>query len=370
MLAGYWAGVPAVEEQARRVPRSLRARFARYVPVPLEPSLARWFPWTPALRRTGDTVLPSSAAAWTDFAACRLFDRWVARGLGKIEADAVLACEISALETFRTAKQRGLANFLDAPSVHHAAQDRLHGTTDSPRLHRRIIRIKDEEIALADHVVTVSELARQTYLDAGVPAEKVHAVPLGADLGLFSPDGSGPEKGRPFTFLFSGATIRRKGFDLLLDAFDRAAAERPEARLRIVGPRGDLGHLLAGQDPDRVAFLGPRTQSELAAELRQADVLVLPSRNDSFGMVVAEAMASGTPVLISEMVGAKDLVTEGRTGWIVPVDDVAVLADQMAWCCRHREEVRAMGSDCRRAAETATWPAYHQRFAELVRSLG
>jgi glycosyltransferase involved in cell wall biosynthesis len=86
-------------------------------------------------------------------------------------------------------------------------------------------------------------------------------------------------------------------------------------------------------------------------------------------MVVAEALASGTPVIVSEMVGAKDLVTEGKTGWIVPVEDAAALAERMEWCARHPEEVRALGGDCRRAAEGATWPAYHRRLAELVRSL-
>jgi glycosyltransferase involved in cell wall biosynthesis len=367
MLAGYWAGVPAVEEQARRMPAVLRSRFARYAPIALEPARARWFPWTPALRRTSGVLLPSAGAAWTDFAACRLFDRWVARGLASAEAGAVIACEISAAATFREARRLGMAAILDAPSIHHTAQDRLHGTTDPPALHRRIVAVKDEEIALADHILTVSELARRTYVEAGAPPEKVHAVPLGADLALFAPDG-GTKRGT-LTFLFAGATIRRKGFDLLLEAFDRVAAAEPGARLRVAGPRGDLGHLVDGRAADHIAFLGPRTQPGLAEELRRADVLVLPSRNDSYGMVVAEALATGVPVLISEMVGAKDLVTGGETGWIVPVEDVSALADRMVWCARHPEAVRAMGAHCRRAAETATWSAYHRRFAELVRSL-
>lgn len=341
LLAGYWAGVPA-------------SGFRRYGPVPLDPARTAWFPWTPALRRIGPRA---------DFAACRLFDRWAARRLGKAGAEAVIACEISALETFRKAKRLGMTTLLDAPSIHHVTQDRLHGTTDSPELHRRIVAVKDAEISLADHVLTVSELARGTYLEAGVPAEKVHAVPLGADLELFSPDGA--VKSGAITFLFAGATIRRKGFDLLVEAFEQVRSEVTDVRLRIVGPRGDLGHLLKPE----IDFLGPLTQPELASELRRADVLVLPSRNDSYAMVVAEALASGTPVLVSEMVGAKDLVTEGKTGWIVPVEDVAALAERMAWCARHPEEVRSLGPDCRRAAEGATWPAYHQRVAELVRAL-
>jgi glycosyltransferase involved in cell wall biosynthesis len=115
--------------------------------------------------------------------------------------------------------------------------------------------------------------------------------------------------------------------------------------------------------------VGPTDQRGLAAEMRRADCLVLPSRNDSYGMVVAEALAAGVPVLISEMVGAKDLVTEGETGWTVPVDDVPALADRMLWCAGHPSAVRAMGPACRRAAEAATWPAYHRRLAELLRRL-
>jgi hypothetical protein len=105
-LAGYWSGVPVVAAQARRVPARLRSRFARYAPVALDPERARWFPWTPALRRLGDSLLPAGGAARTDFAACRLFDRWVAGALARSGADAVIACEISALATFREARRR------------------------------------------------------------------------------------------------------------------------------------------------------------------------------------------------------------------------------------------------------------------------
>lgn len=349
MLAGYWAGVPA-------------GGYGRYAPVALSPGRARSALWTPALRRAGDRLLPRKPAAWTDFAACRLFDRWAARGLARLQPDAVIACEISALETFRAARRLGIATVLDAPSIHHIAQDRLHGTADPPDLHGRITDVKDAEIGLADHVLTVSELARQTYLAAGVPGEKVHAVTLGADTELFTLGEGGTE---PVTFLFSGATIHRKGFDLLLAAFDRV----PEARLRIVGSRGDLGHLLDGRSSDRITFVGAVPQRELAAELRRADCLVLPSRNDSYGMVVAEALASGTPVLLSEMVGSKDLVTEGKTGWIVPVEDVEALTGRMLWCAEHPQALRSLRPACRAAAQEATWPAYHRRLAELLRRL-
>jgi len=369
MLAGYWAGVPALAAQMERVPALLRRRLGRYAPVPLAVETVRWMPWAPALRRLGDALLPPEGAAWIDFAACRMFDRWAAVALPEARAGAVLACEISARETFREARRLGLKTLLDAPSIHHAAQDRLHGTADPPALHRRIARVKEEEIALADHILTVSEMARETYLDAGVPPAKVHAVALGADTSLFTPRPAAEPVPAVFTFLFAGASIHRKGFDLLLEAFAPVVWREPEVRLRIVGPRGDAAHHLERYPEAPIEVLPPTDQAGLAAELRRADCLVLPSRNDSYAMVVAEALAAGVPALVSEMVGAKDLITDGETGWIVPVDDVPALAERMLWCARHPGAVRALGGACRRAAEAATWPAYHRRLAELLRGL-
>ncbi|HYL06405.1 MAG TPA: glycosyltransferase family 4 protein [Thermoanaerobaculia bacterium] len=377
MLAGYWAGVPALDEQSRRVPSPLRRHLARYCPVAIDCRRARWFPAAPALRRLGDALLPHGGAARVDLLACRLFDRWAAAGLPRAGADAVIACEISALSTFTAARRLGIATILDAPSLHHQAQDRLHGTADPPGLHRRITSIKDRELALADQVLTVSSLARDTYVAAGVPADRVHAVMLGADLELFTPApeelagerfGTGGEADG-FRFLFCGATIRRKGFDLLLDAFDRVAAEQPAVRLRVVGPRGDAAGLADGRGGGRIAVMGPIGQRELAEELRRADCLVLPSRNDSYGMVVTEALACGLPVLVSDMVGAKELVAPGRNGWIVPAGNAGELAERMAWCAGHRAAVRGMREQCRRSVEAATWPAYHRRLTELLRAI-
>jgi glycosyltransferase involved in cell wall biosynthesis len=389
MLAGYWAGVPALAEQMARVPAFLQHRIARYAPVPLtgRPGRqVRWHPTTPGLRRLGDALLPPRAAAWVDLLACRRFDRWAAARLprpGAPEApdatqapkapDAVIACEVSALAIFRVARKLGMTTILDAPSLHHRAQDRLHGTTDPPALHRRVTRVKDLEIELADHILTVSELARETYLEAGVPPERVHAVLLGADLNLFTPGAEGVEPGGEFVFLFAGATIHRKGFDLLLEAFDRVLQRIPDARLRVVGPRGDAAGLLAGRATaglsGRISVSGPVGQRELACELRRADCLVLPSRNDSYGMVVPEALACGVPVLVSSMVGSRVLVELGVNGWIVPAGDAAALAERMLDCATHREDVRRMRPACRRSAAAATWPAYHERLVELLRRL-
>lgn len=374
-LAGYWSGVPALPVHFARVPPWLAKRYLRYSPVPLPGEGVRWHPATPLLRRAGDALLPRPLAAWVDYLACRRFDRWVARGLralaGKPGArpDAVIACEISAVSTFRLARGLGILALLDAPSIHHQAQDRLHGFTEPASLHRRIVAVKDAEIELADHILTVSELARATYLEEGALPEAVHAVMLGADLTLFGPAGERSSGGASFVLVFPGAMIRRKGFDLLVSAFSRLRRHHSDVELWVAGPAGDASAALEEAPTEGIRLLGRLPQSELAQVFRRADCVVLPSRNDSYGMVVAEALAAGRPVIVSEMVGSKELVRPGQNGWVVPVGDAEALYRQLEWCATHRHEVRSLAAACRASAAEASWEGYRGRFTRMIAGL-
>jgi glycosyltransferase involved in cell wall biosynthesis len=365
-LAGYWAGVPVLERDRGIVPRWLWRRFVRYAPVELPPERSRAVPWIPAIRRIGDR-LPRRIASRIDFVACRSFDNWVARRIGSASgpAGAVLACEISALSTFQRAAELGWVKLLDAPSIHHREQDRLHVIAETPAVGRRVRWVKDQEIATADAIVTVSELARQTYLAAGVPETKVIAVPLGADLELFGRERTTRSDG-PCRFLFAGAPIPRKGFDLLIAALERLAGEEIPFHLRLVGPRGEQSRLLGRLAPSLWSSAGSVTQESLAQELAASDCLVLPSRNDSFGMVVAEGLAAGVPAIVSTMVGAAELLTEGVCGWVVPVDDVAALTSRLRRCALWPEIPRRMRDACRERALDSTWRAYEARFVAAL----
>ena len=175
---------------------------------------------------------------------------------------------------------------------------------------------------------------------------------------------------QPFTFLFAGATIFRKGVDILLEAFNRVEQRLPgAAALILIGPRGDAGQLVDDRKSGTVKVLPPVPQAELLDVFCEADCFVLPSRHDSFGMVVAEAMACGLPAIVSTMVGAKDMIDEGVNGWVLPFADVAALAERMIWCVENREAVQSMRPQARAAAERNTWEAYRVRFATLVRRL-
>ena len=80
-------------------------------------------------------------------------------------------------------------------------------------------------------------------------------------------------------------------------------------------------------------------------------------------------MACGTPVIVSENTGAREAVTEGETGWVVPTDDVDALAEQMKWCVQHPDQVETMRSSVRDDAEDYSWERYHNRAVSAYRSL-
>ena len=100
-----------------------------------------------------------------------------------------------------------------------------------------------------------------------------------------------------------------------------------------------------------------------------ASVLVLPSIQDGFGLVVLEAMASGLPVIVSDHVGAKDCVREGVDGFIVPVRDIEALADRLLWLHDHPSQRDAMGARARERAMGYSWEAYRYRLAEKIQAL-
>jgi len=365
-LAGYWTGVPAADPATKG---PLYRGITRLSPQPttdLPADVVRHHYVMPLARRAAGLVFGPGRVKALRHRAAAWFDAWAARRL-PTNLDAVLCYENAARDTFRAARERGIPTILDAASFHHTWQDAFHEYVESDAAHARINRRKDEEIELADHILTVSAFARESYLDAGVPPERVTSVPMGADLSAFAPEETGdPGDSASVTFLFAGHAGRRKGVDVLLAASARLERAGHAHRLQFAGGAND-----GVFDGTRAAVerLGYLDRPDLAAAFRRADVLVLPSRHDSFGRVVVEAMATGLPVLLSEHVGAKEVITEGETGWVVPAEDVNALADRMRWCVEHPEQVRAMRDACVDTARDYSWAAYRERVTGVLASV-
>jgi glycosyltransferase involved in cell wall biosynthesis len=228
----------------------------------------------------------------------------------------------------------------------------LLGSDDPLSLARRgrLARWRFGAYARADAFVALSEALRATYAPAGIPEARVSVIPAGipeARTRRPRPDAEAAQRlgwdlHAPRA-LFVGALLRRKGLDVLLDAWERVLAARPGARLLVAGPDrfpedpalqafADAVRARVARPPlaGTVTLLGRVEDAERVADLHgAADVFLFPSRMEGFGIVIAEALAAGTPVVTARIPGITDWnVRDGETGFVVPPEDPAALAER------------------------------------------
>ena len=179
--------------------------------------------------------------------------------------------------------------------------------------------------------IAVSDMARRWQMEA-LGSDAVE-IPNGVDVAWFSsaaPLPGYPRTGR--TVLFLGRFDEpRKGMAVLLDALPALAERFPEVEILIVG-RGDEDELRgdAGDLAGHLRFLGQVTDAEKASALRSADVYCAPNTGgESFGIVLVEAMAAGTPVVASNLDAFRRVLADGEAGWLAPVEDSDALAEAL-----------------------------------------
>jgi phosphatidyl-myo-inositol alpha-mannosyltransferase len=176
--------------------------------------------------------------------------------------------------------------------------------------------------------IAVSDLARRWQMEA-LGSDAVE-IPNGVDVASFASAARLPGYPRPGrTVLFLGRFDEpRKGMQVLLGALPRLAAACPDVEVMIVG-RGDEDALreAAGEHAGHLKFLGQVDDAEKASALRSADVYCAPNiGGESFGIVLVEAMAAGTPVVASDLDAFRRVLDGGAAGRLVPVDDSDALA--------------------------------------------
>jgi starch synthase len=360
--------------------------WARLKREGLPRSLVRTFPLLHTaeylLGRTG-RVHPaplSKLAAWNALA----FDRYTLHQLSRDPhgfPDAFIAISGAGLLTGAEVQRQGGIFLCDRGSTHQRFQDQVVRAEYArwnlpPPLAKPHIFAREEAIyAQADAITVPSSVAKRSFIQMGVPAEKVHVIPYGVRLDKFFPAPSiastikgrhserseesthsslGPAMGtssviltnamnperihatttarafqphRPsltnpdvFHLLFAGGVSLRKGVPYLLQAF--AALRHPHKHLTMVGHMSDeIRTLLPRLPTANVTFTGALPQAELARIMACSHALVLPSIEEGLALVQGQAMACGCPVIATAATGAEDLFTNGIEGFILPLSE-------------------------------------------------
>lgn len=169
--------------------------------------------------------------------------------------------------------------------------------------------------------------------------------------------------GEELRVLFVGRPEERKGLPILLAAFG-ALVEHVPSRLTVIGAeREDVLRYLA--DPETMRSIDVRGRVSgpaLQQALHEADLLCAPSLSgESFGMVLTEAFAAGTPTIASAIAGYSDVVSDGVDGVLVPPGDAQRLAEELQRAHHEPERLAAMGQAARESAERYAWPRVADR---------
>lgn len=287
-------------------------------------------------------------------------DRATAKNLGG--CDAAVFYSGAGLATVRECRRRGI---LSVSQVHHAhvlEQERILnaeaaacGLPYTPIYSPAQARRQLAEFEQCDVIVCPSGAVKESFERAGISPHKLVVVPHGVDLSGTDAAATRPANG-PLRVLYVGQLHYRKGLRYLAQA--ASGLDPGEFRFRVVGPDFGLSGLDRIKGAERLQKVGPLKGEDLGRAYREADVFVLPSVEEGFGLVVVEAMLAGLPVIITSAVGAKDVVTDGVQGWIVPAGDPAVLRDRLARMRENPPERAAMGEAAlQRARGAGGWDA-------------
>ena len=312
----------------------------------------RTAPWLELRRRLHDKL---GLGAKPDLAIARAFGRFAARNLPGCTADILTGWSSATLEAIPVAHDLGLKVVIERGSTHIVHQTdvlteeyKRHGLTFQAT-DPGIIERELAEYEQADAIAVLSRHSAQTFAKSGIDLNKLIVNPLGVDLdGYSAPDRpSDRPSDRPCRILFVGSVGLRNGVPTLINAF---AQIKDPAELHLIGPiEEEFKPTLDRLASDNIHVRGPVAGHDLPKIYADADIFCLPSIEEGFGMVVPQAMAAGLPVVVSEPVGAADILIHGGSsgGIIVPPGNAAALSMALAGLVADASRRTSMGQAAR-----------------------
>lgn len=241
---------------------------------------------------------------------------------------------------------------------------------------RRLVHRLDRIVAATRHE---QQLLRQIFR---VPPERVSVIPLGVNLGRFAPGDRAAARAElgigddEHILLAIGRIQPLKGLDILIRSLAEVT-DREGLSLWIIGgddrAEAEIARLRALAEEFGVAslvrFVGPVDHEALPTYYHAADVVVMPSFYESFGLVAVEAMASGVPVVASRVGGLSSTVSDGRTGYLIPWRCPEPFAEKIEVLLRNDQLRTSLGSAAAERMQMYSWPEISRQLCELYAEL-
>jgi starch synthase len=347
--------------------------WARLKREGLDHAKVKTFPWL----HTSEMLLLRSQlnSRWLrdqiGYANALAFDEWTLRRIPP--CDAFVAISGAGLKTGRLVQQRGGKFICDRGSSHQRYQEQLVADeyrrwgVDLPISDIRDTLREEQIYEAADAITVPSRFAARSFIESGIPAEKLRVIPYGVRLERFTRTGEPPAD--RFQVLFAGSVGLRKGVPYLLEAF--AKLRHPAKLLRVVGAvHPDIKTVLDRLPRENVEFLGSVKQDVLAKLMSTSHVMVLPSLEEGLALVQGQALACGCPVLCSTNTGGEDLFTDGVEGFIVPIRDIAALTERMQQLADDPAlQARMSEAALRRVQSLGGWGDYGNQWETVLKEL-
>lgn len=311
--------------------------------------------------------------------ALALHDAIVARTVPKLagKVDLVHVWPLAASRTLRAARRVGIPTVLERPNAHtRFAYEAVARECDRigvqlPPDHEHAynaarLRREEEEYRLADYLLCPSEFVVRTFRDLGHPENKLVRHTYGFDENSFHPASAPRSRADGLNAVFVGVCAVRKGLHFALEAWLRSPASR-NGTFRIAGEfvpeyRAKLADMLAHPS---VEALGHR--DDVPELMREADVLLLPSIEEGFGLTCVEAMGSGCVPLVSD--ACTDVCVSGENALVHPVGDVDALTGHLTLLHENRDLIERLRARCLKDAPHNTWTAAGRRLLDAYASI-
>lgn len=308
--------------------------------------------------------------------------RWIHNNFSKkviqyIPADTQYFIGLSSfsLEALKHCRSQGILCAVDHGSLHQTDEKRFveeeakrwNLTVSVDTAPKWVIEKENLEFKTADNVFVLSSVARDSLVRNGIPENKIFINPLGVDLRAFYP---GKKTDNVFRVIQVGNITLGKGVLTLIDAFKRANV--PNSELWFVGgglSAYGLQDKINELSSPNIIFHPPVPQAQLQEYYARSSVAVLASVADGFGMVVPQAMACGLPIIVTENVGAKDLITNGINGFIVPIASPDMIAEKLKSLAANPDLCKKIGEAAKDSVTKGfSWESYGYRLTNFIRA--